>query len=196
MNIYLKMIIEVGGNRNMAMKVVNFKTEKVVDTNPNIYLERAEENLKNGRYHEALEEASLAIKYSNHDQSIVNQYNRIKNAVSVTFDCATKTTKNYETKIEYRTFIYTNGDKYEGQLKDGKRDGIGTYIFANGCKYVGDWKNDIKDGVGSIFYINGDIYSGQWRKDKREGQGTYVFANGHKYLGQWKDDKYLDISTY
>ena len=39
----------------MAMKVTSVKTEKVLDTNPNIYLERAEENLKNGRYDEALE---------------------------------------------------------------------------------------------------------------------------------------------
>lgn len=65
----------------MAMKVVNVRSEKVVDTNPNIYLERAEENLKNGRYDEALEEASLAVKYSNNNQRVIDQYNRIKNVL-------------------------------------------------------------------------------------------------------------------
>lgn len=63
----------------MAMKVVNVKSEKVIDTNHNIYLERAEEKLKNGRYNKALEEASIAVKYSNNNQGVVDQYNRIKN---------------------------------------------------------------------------------------------------------------------
>lgn len=65
----------------MAIKVTSVKTEKVLDTNPNIYLERAEEKLRNKQYDEALEEASLAVKYSNNNQGVKEQYNRIKSAV-------------------------------------------------------------------------------------------------------------------
>ena len=30
---------------------------------------------------------------------------------------------------------YSNGEKYVGKLKNGKRDGQGNYIFANNDKY-------------------------------------------------------------
>ena len=32
------------------------------------------------------------------------------------------------------------GGTYEGEWKDGMRNGIGTQIWANGNKYVGEWK--------------------------------------------------------
>lgn len=63
------------------MKVVSFETEKVLDTNPNIYLERAEEKLRNKQFDEALEEASLAVKYSNNNSRVKEQYNKVKSAV-------------------------------------------------------------------------------------------------------------------
>jgi hypothetical protein len=33
------------------------------------------------------------------------------------------------------------GELYNGEWKDGKRDGFGTFI-ANGYKYTGRWKDD------------------------------------------------------
>lgn len=65
----------------MAIKVVSTKTEKVLEKNSNIYLERAEEKLKIGQYGEALEDARLAVKYSNNKTQVVEQYNRIKSTV-------------------------------------------------------------------------------------------------------------------
>jgi len=35
------------------------------------------------------------------------------------------------------TFYYKNGDKYEGEYKDGKRFGIGKYYWASGITYDG-----------------------------------------------------------
>lgn len=65
------------------MKVVNVETERVLETNPNIYLKRAEERLKNGQYEEALKEAEIAVTCSknNHDK-VLEQYNRIKDALN------------------------------------------------------------------------------------------------------------------
>ena len=40
----------------------------------------------------------------------------------------------------YKTKFYISGDKYEGEFKNGKRDGIGTYYYRNGSKYVGEFK--------------------------------------------------------
>ena len=45
----------------------------------------------------------------------------------------------------FGTYTYTNGDKYVGEWKNGKRNGYGTYAFANGNKYVGEWKSGKPD---------------------------------------------------
>ena len=36
------------------------------------------------------------------------------------------------------TMKYADGDQYEGEWKDAKRNGQGTYTWADGQKYVGD----------------------------------------------------------
>lgn len=66
----------------MAMKVVGVETEKVVDNNPNTYLKRAEEKLRIGKYDEALEEARIAVNYSNNNHAVVEQYNKIKDVLN------------------------------------------------------------------------------------------------------------------
>lgn len=56
-------------------------------------------------------------------------------------------------------YTYANGDVYEGQWKNGKKDGkgkdgykvIGTMNYANGDKYDGQWKDDKKSGLGKRF---------------------------------------------
>lgn len=65
----------------MAMKVVGVETEKIIDNNPNTYLKRAEDKLKIGKYDEAISEIELAIVYSNNDERIIEQCDRIKLAL-------------------------------------------------------------------------------------------------------------------
>lgn len=48
---------------------------------------------------------------------------------------------------------FRNGDKYEGDWKDGKMDGNGVYEYANGGKYVGEFKDDNKSGHGKNIII-------------------------------------------
>ena len=38
------------------------------------------------------------------------------------------------------TYAFGNGDKYVGDVREGKQNGRGTYTFANGNKYVGEFK--------------------------------------------------------
>ena len=47
-------------------------------------------------------------------------------------------------------WIYPNGDTYEGEFADGKRNGKGVYHYANGEEYNGDWVDDEKNGKGSL----------------------------------------------
>ena len=45
----------------------------------------------------------------------------------------------------------TSGDMYEGYLKNGYPDGVGTYYFLNGNFYVGEFQNGRKHGYGLFF---------------------------------------------
>ena len=53
--------------------------------------------------------------------------------------------------------------KYQGQVKDGKPNGLGDNFYTNGSKYVGGWENG-----------------------KYQGQGTFTKPDGTKYVGSWK----------
>ena len=85
--------------------------------------------------------------------------------------------------------IYTNGDRYKGDLKDDKRHGQGTLTYAQGGEYAGGWINDLRHGQGKFTYSDGGIYDGQWANDMREGQGTNTWANGNRYAGTWKHNR-------
>ena len=91
------------------------------------------------------------------------------------------------------TETYTNGSKYEGQYKDGKKHGTGTQTWGRGSwegdRYEGQWKDGKRHGTGTYTEANGDTYEGQYKDGKRHGTGTYTWANGDKYEGQWQDDK-------
>jgi hypothetical protein len=89
------------------------------------------------------------------------------------------------------TCKYANGDKYEGQFKDGKRHGRGTFTHSDfpNQKYVGDWKNDKKHGQGVYDYASGNKYEGQFKDGERHGQAIYTNVRGVKYEEIWKDGR-------
>ena len=64
-----------------------------------------------------------------------------------------------------KLFKFPNGDKYEGDIKSGKRSGIGTYTWKDGSKYKGYWKNNKKHGYGEF-------------KDKKGNKVTAIWKNG------------------
>ena len=66
-------------------------------------------------------------------------------------------------------FNCPDGRKYEGDFKNGKKEGEGTMEWTNGTKYVGSWRNDMMHGDG--IYINakeGTKRQGQWANGKRK----------------------------
>ncbi|MCX7737155.1 MAG: caspase family protein [Candidatus Kapabacteria bacterium] len=84
---------------------------------------------------------------------------------------------------------FDNGDRYEGQFKEGRFNGKGTYFYADGDKYVGDFVDGFKEGKGKYFYKNGKVYDGEWKENNRNGQGTETYPDGSKYTGGWKDGR-------
>ena len=68
--------------------------------------------------------------------------------------------------------------KYQGQVKNGKPNGLGVLIFPNGSKYVGRWKNGIREGQGSQIHKGGGKYSGSW-KNGSWWNGKQIDPNGN-----------------
>ncbi|MEI7801504.1 MAG: hypothetical protein WCI97_02545 [Bacteroidota bacterium] len=59
-------------------------------------------------------------------------------------------------------FLFSNGDKFNGEWHGGMRSGYGRYDFKNGNWYIGDFKNDIIEGKGVFHASNGKVISGEW----------------------------------
>lgn len=60
-------------------------------------------------------------------------------------------------------------DYYKGEFKKGLPHGKGNYVWSDGQKYSGDWKNGIKEGYGALTFLFNDkdtTLKGYWYEDK------------------------------
>lgn len=92
------------------------------------------------------------------------------------------------------TYIFPNGDKYEGECSrtsDGVviRKGSGTQTSASGLTYTGEWANDKMNGRGTLTHPSGAIYSGLFSDNMYHGKGTYRFPDGTKYTGNFHNNR-------
>jgi len=85
------------------------------------------------------------------------------------------------------TITWSNGDKYEGDFKEGKEHGQGTITWSDGGKYVGEFKDGKRDGQGTETWSNGYKYEGDFKEGKEHGRGTITWSNGDKYEGEFKN---------
>ena len=79
----------------------------------------------------------------------------------------------------------TSGDRYDGQIRNGKFHGQGTSSLANGTMYEGEWRNHMKHGDGTKKYKSGSRYEGKWKDNKPHGRGVYTRYDGRVYKGVW-----------
>lgn len=84
-------------------------------------------------------------------------------------------------------YFYRNGDRYEGEFRDDMKNGRGTLIYQNGDRYVGDFKDDMRSGKGSLAFQNGDRYVGAFANDMMNGKGTLLYQNGNRYAGDFRN---------
>ena len=92
-------------------------------------------------------------------------------------------------------FVKQDSYPWPGKCIDGNcKNGKGTYLFSNGNKYEGEWKNYRCNGHGIFTFaagkFKGSKYVGEWENNKMNGFGTFTFANGDIYEGQWEKNKF------
>jgi len=99
--------------------------------------------------------------------------------------------------------IFTNGAKFEGELKDDAGfkmftmyHGKGKATFAGGDVYEGEYKNGQKHGHGKLTFFSGTHLEGEWEKGKMNGWGKYCGISGNTYEGDWKNDKMEGYGVY
>lgn len=96
--------------------------------------------------------------------------------------------ESFDTSQGVSVVTFPNGDRYEGQFKDGLFQGWGVYYYRNGSRYEGEFRRDMKHGKGTFTDRNGDRYVGEFRNDMREGRGQLLYSNGDKYSGEFAND--------
>ena len=85
-------------------------------------------------------------------------------------------------------FLSNNGDYYDGEFVNGKREGEGKLIYANGNHYEGTFLGGLPNGRGKLIQTDNDIYEGEWKNGKINGQGIRLHNNGDKYVGNHLND--------
>lgn len=86
------------------------------------------------------------------------------------------------------TKVYSNGNKYEGNFKNGKRNGKGTFTWTSGAKYEGNWVDNKREGNGKEVLANGTFYIGSFQADSKHGIGSlYDKSNKLVKKGKWEN---------
>jgi len=100
-------------------------------------------------------------------------------------------------------YKYHNDDVFEGEFKNGLRNGMGEYRYKDGWSYIGTWTNDKKSGEGVIISDNKE-FSGKWVNDHIESGIKYTIneykkddsKNGlgefNKSIPYWESNKSLN----
>ena len=77
--------------------------------------------------------------------------------------------------------------RYDGEWREGRKEGEGAYLWANGDRYEGRFAQDHPDGHGTFRFANGDTYEGDVKSGVIEGRGVYIARDGDTFTGPFRD---------
>ena len=61
--------------------------------------------------------------------------------------------------INLKTYYFNDGDRYEGDFKNGIFEGKGIYYYNNGDREMGNYLNHMKKGKHVTLHANGKVTS-------------------------------------
>lgn len=95
------------------------------------------------------------------------------------------------------TLTVGDGSEVKGEWKDGKPDGFITITGAGGLiVYEGEFKDGKRNGLGRQVFESGETYEGGWKGGRLHDRGIYYFSNGNKLLGMWKEGLYDGVGIF
>eukprot|EP00549_Striatella_unipunctata_P013345 CAMPEP_0118705190 /NCGR_PEP_ID=MMETSP0800-20121206/19721_1 /TAXON_ID=210618 ORGANISM="Striatella unipunctata, Strain CCMP2910" /NCGR_SAMPLE_ID=MMETSP0800 /ASSEMBLY_ACC=CAM_ASM_000638 /LENGTH=222 /DNA_ID=CAMNT_0006607299 /DNA_START=727 /DNA_END=1395 /DNA_ORIENTATION=+ len=91
---------------------------------------------------------------------------------------------------------YTNGNIYEGELRDGLPHGFGRMDYADNdddiLYYEGDWVNGQHQGNGTKVWMDDLWYKGEWYQGMMHGQGKCHVNEVDVMEGRFEEDVFQD----
>jgi hypothetical protein len=91
--------------------------------------------------------------------------------------------------------VNSDGDRYEGEFKDGSFHGIGHLKTNRNTEYTGEFANGLLV-KGLVKLAAGSVYEGTLVNGKYDGYGTYRSDNGETYEGEYKAGRRHGFGTY
>jgi uncharacterized protein (TIGR02145 family) len=82
-------------------------------------------------------------------------------------------------------YNYPNGDKYDGEFKDGKCQGQGKITWTDGSFYDGSFILNKTWGYGKYVWANGNVYEGNHLNNLKHGYGKLKYFSGELREGNW-----------
>jgi hypothetical protein len=89
------------------------------------------------------------------------------------------------TRVGYGSFVWSNGNKYEGEWRDSRREGKGVMTYSNNDIYYGEFKDGRKHGWGVYKFFSGCVYEGPWERGRLHGKATVTYSNGDRFEGMF-----------
>ena len=93
--------------------------------------------------------------------------------------------------VKGKVFDRSNRLIFEGEYKNGLRDGKGVYNYQGGEKYEGMFAKGLKDGKGIFTWNDGLKWDGNFKKDNLEGEGTF-FDGKETFKATFKDGNLVE----
>jgi hypothetical protein len=82
----------------------------------------------------------------------------------------------------------TDGERYEGEWANHKRQGYGVCSYPNGDRYEGEWHLNQEHGHGILALANYNMYEGEFREGLKGGRGVARHGDGRIFDGVWAGD--------
>ena len=185
-NLSLNSKLNISNNSNNSPKKTEISIEEIKEK---LIKELEKQNTNSSNYNKYLDyiEKSLLNKKLINPQSKYNlsnltlKINPHKDIIIGFFD---ENLLNIKYGIQY----CQNGDYYEGELSNNKREGNGLLKLKNGTIYEGCFKNNKHNGYGKLTQLDGEIFAGEWKEGKIDGNGIRYHSNGDKYIGNYKNN--------
>ena len=156
----------------------------LVCTQPPALAESADDGAKKDSFQQMLE-IEERLRLAGHKPSFSNVQKVLRGELKLPSKAELLSGKRPVTKgyAKVKDYAYKNGDRYTGEVLDGRRHGQGTYYWKDGGHYTGSWVHGQREGKGRLVTKSGGVYVGEFRDGKIQGVGTYETKEGDVYSG-------------